>query len=470
MPANRSVPSAAVIARELDRLTIPTQQKKLPSTFLQSFSVKERLKDLSVDRLPEPNPSLDCACTKALTSAERTAVKLANDALLVFSRLAYLIEHDNPSLRSMMLQMWDSGAWKWMLFLYNSGVDLNESISNDSESERIPLTRQVVTVAIVDALVGCSDSATLGKRLIRVPDIVALTARLWVEDLPIPGRVSMVHKELTFAMYHIMSDSQDDTALSSLMDAVDGGADTIISAASNHLRRLASSTPLVLKDLNSQLQFMQFITKKPALRDAMHRGDTLSIALSVINALTKNSVKIPTGHEMLVSCLDAILLPHLLSGADVRPLIQSINNGLLRTIYDARVAFDRYEECRGALEEVVIQIVGPSLVFRSVLHAVERSENKTNFFASYRSGNSEFGEWETLHEVYQQMVRFKHSLDEHPAPCGFMDCRTNEVDMVIKLQRCGKCQYEKYCSQECQKKDWLRHKLYCRREDAGGTS
>lgn len=27
--------------------------------------------------------------------------------------------------------------------------------------------------------------------------------------------------------------------------------------------------------------------------------------------------------------------------------------------------------------------------------------------------------------------------------------------------RCGKCMLEKYCSSECQKADWKRHKYYC---------
>ncbi|KAF8199759.1 hypothetical protein K438DRAFT_1966128 [Mycena galopus ATCC 62051] len=458
LSSHRLVPSAAVIAREVDRLTIPRQQKKLPSTFLQSFSVKERLCDLDVDRLPDAKPAIDHTCTDTLSDTDLAAVKLANDALLLFSRLAYLIDHDNPALRSMMLHLWDAGVWKWMLFLYNSGVDLNDTIAN--QDRPLALTRPVIAVGIVDALVGCADSVALGKRLILVPDIVALIGRLWVEDVEIPGRPNMVRDELTFAMYHIMNDSEDGSISSTLVDAV--GAETIMQAAANHFRRLASSTPIIPKDISSQVSFIELLAKSPVLRDAMHEGDTLSVALSAVDALTKQSVQI-RGHSAVESCIDIIFLQHLLSGTNVKPLIHCINKGLLRTLYDARVAFRLNEDCCGALADLIILVIGPSLIFRSVLHAVERSETKTGFLASYRSAGHEFHEWETLNEVYQDMIQFKHAVDEDPLPCGLNECPTNEVETFVKLQRCARCQYK---NKECQQRDWPKHKRYCQKESA----
>ncbi|KAJ6594251.1 hypothetical protein B0H19DRAFT_1094641 [Mycena capillaripes] len=461
MPSHRHVPPAAVIALEVDRLAITRQQKKLPSTFLHSFSVKERLGDLGVDLLPDAEPAIDRTCTKMLSNADLEAVKHANDALLLFSRLAYLVDHDNPALRSMMLQLWDAGVWKWMLFLYNSGIDLNDTITN--EGRPLP-TRQMIAVGIVDALVGCADSVPLGKRLMLIPDIVSLIGRLWVEDLEIPGRSHMIHKELTFAMYHLMNDSRDGSIFSTLVDAVDGGAVTIMQAATNHFRRLISSTPLELKDIDSQVYFVDFLVQNSILRDAMHEVDTLSVALAAVDALTKQST--PICDTTVASCVDRVLLPHLLSGTSVKPLIHCINKGLLRTLYDARVAFRHNEECCESLADIIIQIISPSLIFRSVLHAVQRSEVKTGFFASYYSARSEFHEWETLHEVYQDMIQFKHGLDEALKPCGFVNCPTNEIDNQVKLQRCGRCQYKRYCSKECQQQDWPNHKPYCQKESA----
>ncbi|KAJ7141443.1 hypothetical protein C8R44DRAFT_867066 [Mycena epipterygia] len=465
MPAHTRVPPAAAIALEIDRLTIPQQQKKLPSTFLQSFFVKERLGDLSADLLPEL-PSIDKTCTKRLSDTDLAAVKLANDALLLFSRLAYLVDHGNPALRSMMIHLWGEGVWKWMLFLYNSGVDLNDTIANEGRPLST-MTRQVVTVGIVDALVGCADSVPLGKQLILVPEIISLIGRLWVEDLEIKGRPNMVHKELTFTIFHVMNDdTTNGSILSTLVDAVDGGANAVMQAATNHFRQLVSSTPINPSNIDSQMYFIDFLAKNDMLRDALHEVDTLSVAILAVNALTNQSAQIP-GHKAIESCVDLILLPHLLSGATVKPVIHAINMGLLRALYDARIAFRRDEDCCEAMADVITQVVGPSLVFRSVLHAVEHSEKKTGFFASYHSAGSEFHEWETLGEIYEDMLLFKRGLDEDFKPCGRAACPTNDVDEHIKLQRCGKCQYQRYCSKECQQQDWPKHKRYCRKEDAG---
>ncbi|KAJ6521897.1 hypothetical protein DFH09DRAFT_1191988 [Mycena vulgaris] len=461
MPVHTRVPSAAAIALEVDRLTLPQRQKKLPSTFLQTFSVKERLQDLTADLLPDHDTDIDRTCTKTLTDAELSAVKLANDALLLFSRLAYLVDHGNPGLRSMMLHLWDTGVWKWMLFLYNSGMDLNDTIAN--EGRPLPMTRPIITVGIVDALVGCADSVPLGKRLILVPDIVSLIGRLWAEDLEIGGRPNMVHKELTFAMYHIMNDdTTNGSILSTLVEAVDGGATKIMQAATNHFRQILASLPIDASSIRSQVFFIDFLTKNPMLRDAMHELDTLSVTILAVDALTAQS----RGAKAVESCIGLILLPHLLSGTTVKPLIQAINNGLMRSLYNARVAFRRNENCCDAIADVLIHVVGPSLVFRSVLHAVERSETKTGFFASYRSAGSEFHEWETLDEVYENMIYFRQDIDETLKPCGRKACPTRDLDTQVKLQRCGKCQYQRYCSKECQQQDWPHHKRHCRKEDA----
>ncbi|KAJ7497628.1 hypothetical protein FB451DRAFT_239393 [Mycena latifolia] len=465
MPTHtRGVPSAGAIALEVDRLTLPQRQKKLPPSFLQSYCVKERLGDLAANLLPDPEPSIDKTCTRRLTDAELSAVRLANGTLLLFSRLAYLVDHGNPGLRSMMLHSWGAGVWKWMLFLYNSGVDLNDTIAN--EDRPLPMTRQVVAVAIVDALVGCADSVPLGKQLILIPDIVSLIGRLWVENLPIPGRPNMVHTELTFAMYHIMNDdATNGSILSTLIDAIDGGAMKIMQAATNHFRQLLASQPISTSSIGSQVYFIDFLAKNEKLRDAMHELDTLSVTLRAIDALIAQRPE-SIAAEAAESCIGLILLPHLLSGPTVKPLIQAINNGLMRSLYGARVAFRRAKGCCDAIADVLIHVVGPSLVFRSVLHSVERAESKTGFFASYHAAGSEFAEWETLDEVYQDMIIFKRDLDETIHPCGRKACPTNEDDTPVKLQRCARCQYKRYCSKECQQQDWPDHKRHCTKEDA----
>ncbi|KAJ6625789.1 hypothetical protein B0H10DRAFT_2430190 [Mycena sp. CBHHK59/15] len=469
MSARPHVQSATAISIEVDRLTIPQRKKRLPSTFLSSFAVIERLGDLDVCHLPSPSPSVDKVCAKHLTEADISAVKLANDALLLFSRLAYLVDHGDATLRSMMLQMWSAtGVWKWILFLYNAGQDLNDTIANADRP--LPMTRQTITLGIVDVLVGCADSVSLGKQLLLVSDLVSLIGKLWVENLEIPNRPNMVHQELTFTMYHIMNDDTANGAvIATLVGGVDGGAKTIMDAVTEHFRRLSSAVPLDAHRIEEQVHFIEFLVKNPMLRDAMHEVDTLSVAIMAIGALANKSVDSckTAAHEVAETCV-GLLLFHLLSGPNVRSLIQAVNDGLLRTLYDARVAFDAHNGCCDAIEEVVLSVIAPSLVFRSVLHAVERSESKTGFFKSYNSTTTEWIEWDTLYEVYQDTIIFRHDTDQlvDSRPCGRKDaiqCPTRSFD-TVKLQRCARCQYRRYCSRECQQQDWPEHKRYCLKE------
>ncbi|KAJ7723523.1 hypothetical protein B0H16DRAFT_1598344 [Mycena metata] len=429
MPPTRRVPSAPAIALEVDRLALLQHRKKLPATFLHSFCVKERLGDLSVNLLPNRAPAIDQPFTQTLTDAEVTAVKLAADALLLFSRLAYLIDHENPALRSMMLQLWDAGVWKWMIFLYNSGVDLNDTIANDSRP--LPLTRQLVTVGIVDALIGCVDSVPLSKKLVLVPDVVSLIGRLWVENMEIPGNPNMVHKELTFTIYHIVNDdTTNGSILSTLVDAVEGGAQAIMKAATDHFRRIVSSTPIDPKAIDSQILLIECFAESSVLGDALHEVETLSVAILAIDALSKQSEQ-NEAHAAVGSCIE-LFLHHLLSGTSVEPLIHAINKGLLRSIYDARVAFHSNEDCCEGLAEIIIQVVAPGLIFRSVLHA--------------------------------EMIKFRTTIDEDVKFCGRLACDADESDAQVKLQRCGRCQYKMYCSKVCQQEDWPKHKHNCLKE------
>ncbi|KAJ7282886.1 hypothetical protein C8J57DRAFT_1499848 [Mycena rebaudengoi] len=471
------VPSAATIAAEVDRLTIhrPNPKKSLPSTFLSTYSVHERLRDLAAERLPDSDPSIDRACSKTLTDSEICAVNLANDALLLFSRLAYLVDHGDAVLRSLMLQAWSAGVWKWMLFLYNSGIDLNDTVAKQGRPlSRV--TRQTVTVGLMDALIGCADSVPLGKRLLLVPDVVALIGKLWVENLQIEGRpADMVHRELTFVMYHIMNDDKtaNGSVTTTLIDAVDGGAKTIIHATTQHFQRLLSvpEASLDFKRVKEHIYFVEFLTKTSTLRDAMHEDETLSVAILAVDVLTRTARRIGTtqAHAVVEICVGLLLLPHLLSGANVQPLIKAINKGLLRTLYNARLTFRAHNDCCDALTDVILGVVCPSLAFRSVTHAIERAEHKTGFFASYEIDKDKhrFEEWDTFFEAFHSTIYFRGENDyvTSSRACGRSECLTNASEDTIKLQRCARCQYRMYCSRECQQQDWPKYKHMCRKED-----
>ncbi len=53
---------------------------------------------------------------------------------------------------------------------------------------------------------------------------------------------------------------------------------------------------------------------------------------------------------------------------------------------------------------------------------------------------------------------FKAEICETCDKCGKSVFETFQ----ITIKRCGKCQRRYYCSRECQKKDWMVHKLSCK--------
>jgi len=47
------------------------------------------------------------------------------------------------------------------------------------------------------------------------------------------------------------------------------------------------------------------------------------------------------------------------------------------------------------------------------------------------------------------------------------ECFKSELDIGVPLRRCGKCKSVRYCSRECQKRDWPKHKSTCGPEVVG---
>ncbi|KAK7039904.1 hypothetical protein R3P38DRAFT_2614536 [Favolaschia claudopus] len=58
-------------------------------------------------------------------------------------------------------------------------------------------------------------------------------------------------------------------------------------------------------------------------------------------------------------------------------------------------------------------------------------------------------------------------LPSAPAPYVCLGCMRTELEPGVKLRQCAKCGRPRYCSKECQTKDWPEHKLDCSRADSG---
>ncbi|KAJ7646975.1 hypothetical protein FB45DRAFT_185282 [Roridomyces roridus] len=428
------------------------------------MSVRQRLgNDLSVDRLPDL-PLLNKTCTKGLTPAQIEAVGWAHDAILLFTRFAVLVDDDNPALRGMVLQLWDeTGIWKWMIFLYNANADLNETIGN--KRRPFPMTAAEMKSPIATLLLACTDAPSLLKRMAAVPDVVSLTGMLWMEySLEFPG---VIHDGLISTIQHMLELKTAQSVLSTLLDAV-GGAKIFMQVAVDRFRRLTSSKPLVKEDITPQLRFIAFLVQKfnPILGEVMHAVDAISVAIPAADSLIEQV----EGPSHVGTCIQTMILPHLIAATSHQPLIRAINQGLLRTLYEARLTFLQPDESHRQIKEttqfIVNELVAPCLVLRTVLHAVERS----GLLADYAKIRREDGmaellpEWEALYALFVDIFAAKQMVDAVIKYfCGHPECARED-----KLKRCARCESVKYCSRVCQQRDWPRHRRDCRKGEILG--
>jgi hypothetical protein len=62
-------------------------------------------------------------------------------------------------------------------------------------------------------------------------------------------------------------------------------------------------------------------------------------------------------------------------------------------------------------------------------------------------------------EFTDEIKKLATKLDDFP---GCAVCQKEEREDGRALLICARCKKEKYCSIECQKKRWQRHKQYCK--------
>ncbi|CAL1695602.1 unnamed protein product [Somion occarium] len=60
-----------------------------------------------------------------------------------------------------------------------------------------------------------------------------------------------------------------------------------------------------------------------------------------------------------------------------------------------------------------------------------------------------------------QKAREMRITDEHVI-CGLYECASQRLYRLNEISRCSKCKCIFYCSAQCQRNDWPRHKAYCK--------
>ncbi|KAJ7088530.1 hypothetical protein B0H15DRAFT_800980 [Mycena belliarum] len=91
------------------------------------------------------------------------------------------------------------------------------------------------------------------------------------------------------------------------------------------------------------------------------------------------------------------------------------------------------------------------------------SDDWRDFFQIERAKNDDWDDW-PLTDDEKKEVEAEHikrlDLDDIVA-CGH--CQVNASSLAQPLRVCGGCRNQKYCSTECQKHAWKKHKVVCKK-------
>ncbi|KAN0106357.1 hypothetical protein V8E51_009233 [Hyaloscypha variabilis] len=104
---------------------------------------------------------------------------------------------------------------------------------------------------------------------------------------------------------------------------------------------------------------------------------------------------------------------------------------------------------------------------------LEKAEEMLQAAACSRSGLNDFDAActrDNLGRLWEMKGDFSKSRElraEYPDKmiCSYFDCPKSNVNQFSnhnELKKCARCFCVFYCNQQCQKKDWKRHKAFCR--------
>jgi len=373
-------PKGLDICAEFRRLGLQNPSSKVPASFLTDQRVPECFEALRSDRLPENfEPPTDSPCRLNLSSVEIDNINAAFDALALFQPLTDKVERSNKTLHSLMLDTWKNGAWKWLLFFYNAGSDLNDTIANSDRPKFTLFSKSTCFLTLTLVLKGVTVSTPLCKELLKCHEMLEVMGCLWVdnpslEPLPLPHH--FVHEELTVAIQNIELDDstprEDKSSGQSIVFAAaigHKGAKAVMKAATKNLERLIdpSVRRLNAEELHKEAFLLASLGKTPSLCEAMHEVGTLTVVGQAIGALAeakhtrsrivdeRDGVLAHKAVEMLTGL---ILIEYLYKGDDMSALAEAAKAGLVKHLWMARVEFGKFTGCKTAVNHVIREIIG----------------------------------------------------------------------------------------------------------------
>ncbi|EGG09603.1 uncharacterized protein MELLADRAFT_61078 [Melampsora larici-populina 98AG31] len=71
-----------------------------------------------------------------------------------------------------------------------------------------------------------------------------------------------------------------------------------------------------------------------------------------------------------------------------------------------------------------------------------------------------------MQEEYEQAIKWRTMGAPNEMVCSHLECpkmiNAAKLSKYVELQHCARCKCVFYCNAACQKKDWKRHKKYCK--------
>ncbi len=445
------------ICADFARLGYREKGASVASSFAQKHKLADLFRALDSKCLPKNyEVAKDAPCRLKLSEDDLQKVFAAFDALMVYQPLTDRVERSVKTLQNLVLDTWRNGAWKWVVFFYNGGLDLNDTLANPERPFPFPISICIITVFAT--LKGATISTALCKEIINCPTALGIIGYMWVDDpkleqFPDPHTV---HEELTVAIQNVSLDEKrprEDEANSHrvIFEAAEQrvGAKAVMKKATAYLERLIAGPVLDASEIHKDAYLLESLAKTPSLCDALHKVGTLAVVGKAVGALAEadknhkvvpNEVKAHKAAEMLIGL---VLIDYMLSADDsVVSLVKAVDDDLIKHLWTARWQFARHEGCISAITHLVDQAVGtcyhellctrpdflelgPSLIFRSVLHAAEQSINRSGLLKPLRALSEEQDSvWYDFYDHYWTLLQYRDDNDEVEAT---MKCANKKV-------------------------------------------
>ncbi|KAJ7649133.1 hypothetical protein DFH06DRAFT_558293 [Mycena polygramma] len=199
-------------------------------------------------------------------------------------------------------------------------------------------------------------------------------------------------------------------------------------------------------------------SKENTWLSALHSKKYLTALVSIL-VLADGVLTVPTAPKDLYPDLYQhgwnMLLAVLLCSAGYTQIAETLNAGLLPLIFS--VASKHLDWTIGGLQALITEMMRPATQYYPVLSVLENCLPRVEKLAVEPAFLSSplHVDWQEFEKVARDRLDFKRHFDcghiSHRG-CDNMECC--KIFQKAEFKRCSGCEYQHYCSKECQVSDW----------------